>query len=233
MSIRRSTLVFGAGILLAGCGHLLEGVGSLSQEIVYGGTTSTVTSTTVVQELGLVPLSDQAIWVNDGFVIEAGVTQEAVIRGVWGRGDGVDPYVQASRQEVVVALPGIRFPQKVPQLVTHISSQLIFDIQTGTLDVSTSAAFGLWSAVPYTVARSEGQSAMLRVGIKTTTDSIEAGQIVTLQVADGYDLTWSENSYVYELFCRTGLSEEACFAMAESLAPLEAPPRLPGVGTGG
>jgi hypothetical protein len=233
MSINRSAFVFAAGLVLAGCGHLLQDVGDLSQKVVYGGTTSTATSTTVAQELGLVSLSDQVVWVNDALVIQAGVTREEVIHRAWDRGNGADPFIQASRQEVVVALPGIRFPQKVPQQATHISSQLVFDVQTGTLDVATSAAFGFWSAAPYTVARAEGQLAMLRVGVKATSDATEAGQIVALAVADGRDLTWNEGAYVYELFCRTGLSEEACFAIAESLAPLEAPPRLPPADTGG
>ncbi len=225
--------MFLATVLVAGCGNLLQGVGDLSEGIVHGDTTSTVTSTTLSQELGLVPLTDAMVWVNDGLIIEAGLTRDAVIRLVWGRGNSADPYIQASRQEIAAALPGVRFPSKVPQQVTHISSQLVFDLETGTLAVATSAAFGLWSSVPYTVARAEGQVATLRVGIKTTADGTVDNQIVALQVTGGRDLAWSESGYVYELFCRTGISEEACFAIAESLAPMEAPPRLPATTTTG
>src|SRR4030042_1135821 len=60
--------------------------------------------------------------------------------------------------------PGVESPRLGPEKVTHVSSQLVFDVQTGTLDVATAAAFGLWTASPYTVPRTEGQLVGLRVG---------------------------------------------------------------------
>ena len=75
--------------------------------------------------------------------------------------------MQAGRFEIAAALPGVEFPRLVPEKVTHISSQLVFDPLTGTLDVGTSAAFGLWTAEPYTVPRIEGQLVVLRVGLRS------------------------------------------------------------------
>jgi hypothetical protein len=40
-------------------------------------------------------------------------------------------------------------------------------------------------------------------------------------VADGRELAWSFGDYVYQLFCRIGISEESCFAMADSMTSLE------------
>ena len=46
------------------------------------------------------------------------------------------------------------------------------------------------------------------------------GEIYSFQVTDGRELAWSDGPYVYQLFCRTGMSEAACFEMAESTIPL-------------
>jgi hypothetical protein len=161
------------------------------------------------------------VWVNDQYRAEPGLTADAVVRRVWQRGDGVDPYVQAGRDEITTALPAVEFPRLVPEKVTHISSQLVFDVQTGTLDVATAAAFGLWTAEPYTVPRMEGQLAVLRVGLRSALAGQGTEDISTFQVADGRELAWSFGDYVYQLFCRTGISEESCFAIADSMTQLE------------
>ena len=46
-------------------------------------------------------------------------------------------------------------------------------------------------------------------------------EIFSFRVSDGRELTWTHGDYVYELFCRTGISEDACFAMASSTIPLD------------
>lgn len=159
-------------------------------------------------------------WANDGIEVFTGdLEREALISAVWARGDGISPFIQASRREIATALPGIEFPQLVPGPVTHISSQLVYDTQTATLDVSTAAAFGMWVAEPYALPRSEAQLAVLRVGARAAAD-IESGDFLSFQVAEGRELVWTKGDYVYQLFCRTGVTEDACFAIAESTLSL-------------
>jgi len=225
MNRRRLMLVLSlAALAAAGCGDVLEGVGGLSRDFVHSGTTTSLTTTTLIQPGGgmaLTGISDEVAWVNDEFEVATGETADAVVRRVWQRLSGVDPYVQASRFEVAAALPGIEFPSLVPEKVTHISSQLVFDTQTGTLDVATSAAFGLWSAEPYTVPRTEAQLVVLRVGLRSALPDAGSDDISTFQATDGRELAWSEGDYVYQLFCRRGISEESCFAMADALTSLQ------------
>jgi hypothetical protein len=109
----------------------------------------------------------------------------------------------------------------IPAPVTHISSQLVFDTQTALYDVSTAAAFGMWIGEPYDLPRTEAQLAVLRVGLRTVSD-IDTGEFLSFQVADGRELAWTRGEYVYQLFCRTGVTEAACFAMAESMFSLAA-----------
>jgi len=226
MNLRPMSLLLVALVALsaAGCGDVLEGVGDLSRDFVHGDTTTTVGTTTLPQPGGgmaLVGLSKAVIWVNDQYAAGSNLSAEAAARQVWLRGDGIDPYVQAGRDEMVSALPGVEFPRLVPEKVTHISSQLVFDVQTGTLDVATAAAFGLWTAAPYTVPRTEGQLVVLKVGLRSALPGGDQGDISTFQAADGRELAWSFGDYVYQLFCRTGISEESCFAMADSMTSLE------------
>jgi hypothetical protein len=230
MNRRRIVIIALAALAVAGCGDALEGVGDLSRDFIHGGTTTSVTTTTLLQPGGgmaLVGLSAGVIWVNDQFEVVVGEAADAVVHRVWQRSSGVDPYVQASRGEVAAALPGIEFPSLVPENITHISSQLVFDTQTGTLDVATSAAFGLWSAEPYTVPRIEGQMVVLRVGLRSALPDEGSDQISTFQATDGRELAWSQGDYVYQLFCRRGISEESCFAMADALTSLQLLTLLP------
>jgi hypothetical protein len=107
-----------------------------------------------------------------------------------------------------------------------VSSQLLFDQLTGILDASTTAAFGLWIGEPYTLPRTDGQLVVLRVGLKTAADAAE-GEVLSFVVTDGRELAWVDGPYVYQLFCRTGVSEAACFEMAESTIPLSLIVALP------
>jgi len=222
-----------AAVTAAGCGDVFEGVGDMSRDFVHGGSTTSITTTTLPQPGGgmaLTGLSGEVVWVNDEFEVAPGETADTVVRRVWLRSVGVDPYVQASRFEVAAALPGIEFPRMVPEKVTHISSQLVFDTQTGTLDVATSAAFGLWTAEPYTVPRIEGQLVVLRVGLRSALPDEGSGDISTFQASDGRELAWAQGDYVYQLFCRRGISEESCFAMADALSSLQLLSYLPSAG---
>jgi len=219
--MRRMTSLIAAALVLASCGDALGGVGELSHRLVFGSG-STTTTTEVVSDSQLLRLKGitDLVWANDGIDADtSGLGRDELVTTVWGRGDKVDPFVQASRREIAAALPGIEFPQLAPNRVTHVSSQLLFDQLTGILDASTTAAFGLWVGEPYDLPRSDGQLAVLRVGF-TTSDDVVEGEILSFGVTDGRELAWSDGPYMYQLFCRTGMSEAACFEMAESTIPL-------------
>ena len=220
--MRRMTSLIAAALVLASCGDALGGVGELSHRIVFGSG-STTTTTEVVSDSQLLRLKGitDLVWANDGIDADtSGLGRDELVTAVWLlRGDKVNSFVQASRREIAAALPGIEFPQLAPDRVTHVSSQLLFDQLTGILDASTTAAFGLWVGEPYDLPRSDGQLAVLRVGLKTSDDDVE-GEISSIQVTDGRELAWIDGPYVYQLFCRTGMSEAACFEMAESTIPL-------------
>jgi hypothetical protein len=61
---------------------------------------------------------------------------------------------------------------------------------------------------------------VLRVGLRAAGDPAP-GEFFSFQVSEGRELTWTERDYVYQLFCRTGVGEPACFAIAESLFSLQ------------
>jgi hypothetical protein len=222
--------VFLLAALAAGCGDMLEGVGGLSREVVHGNTTTSTTTTTLLQPGGgmaLTGITGDVAWVNDEYRVTPAASADQVIYAVWLRSDGVNPYVQASRAEIAAALPGVEFPRLIPEGVTHVSSQLVFDPLTGTLEVGTAAAFGLWSAEPYTVPRTEAQLVVLRVGLRSALPGESEVGISTFQAADGRELAWASGDYVYQMFCRRGISEESCFAMADALMSLQLLSYLP------
>jgi len=226
--VQRVIRMIAMALLVASCGDALGGVGDLSHRIVYGDETTTTTSLAPAQSqvLRLRGITD-LVWWNDGIDSDTtGLDREPMITAVWLRGDKINPFVQASRREIATALPGIEFPQLAPETVTHVSSQLLYDQLTGILDASTAAAFGLWAGEPYDLPRAEGQLAVLRVGLKTFEDDAE-DEVFSFRVTDGRELTWTEGGYVYQLFCRTGVSEAACFEMAESTIPLSLIVALP------
>jgi hypothetical protein len=142
-----------------------------------------------------------------------------VLIEVWARGRGVTSgFVQAGPDEITLVFPELIFPGSVPLDVLHVSSQLVFD-SSGILDLTTSAAFGLWSTVPYSVGRAAGQVAVLTVGQSIDT-AIADDAITSEVVADGMALTWQHVGFTYELFCRDTLPEAACWEMATSGRPL-------------
>ena len=206
-----------SSLLVAGCGDILEGVGGMSRSIVHGDAEDTTTTTVAPEQpvLRLRGITD-LVWANDGLeAATVGLPAEQLVAAVWARSDQDSGFVQASRHEIAIALPGIEFPQLAPSAVSHVSSQLVFDILSGDLGVSTAAAFGFWVGEPYVLPRAEGQLAVLRVGLRTPAD-IGEGEFFSFQVSDGRELVWAKGSYVYQLFCRTGVTEAACFAIAES-----------------
>lgn len=207
--------------VLAACGEagLLDGVGDRTRDYVQGDPTSTTFIVPVVAgtgDEGLIGASDVQ-WFNDDLPNQMTGTSDQVIRGVWQR-ELNSRFVQSSRSEISIALPGIMFPDLVPETVRWITSQLVYDGTTGALDPDTIAAFGLWTADPY--QSDAARLGVLRVG-KASADLLPArAEIVPIIVPDGISLGWTETGHRYELFCRSDISEELCLDVADSAAPL-------------
>lgn len=208
-------------VVTAACSEQPLGrVGDVSRRIVHGDATTTTTSPLAVDQPVAVQPVDAVVWHNDG--LDEGIAdRDTVVARVWRRGNGVQSFIQASRREVATALPSIRFPGVVPEAVQSITSQLVFEPDTGLLDGETAAAFGMWTTPPYSVGRDAGQLAVLRVGLPHGGD--ETGDIAAFGVAEGLSLGWRGGSYRYELFCRNGVVEAVCWQMAETMIPLPQP----------
>lgn len=209
-------------LTLSGCGETgpFERVGEVSAAWVTAATLPTTTAPPVVAEVGdegLIGASD-IIWANDdiGTAIPAEDPQ-GMIASVWTRQLG-SRFVQASRVEIAIALPTIRFPEAVPEDVSWVTSQLVYDPTLEVLDADTSAAFGFWTVEPYTAE--SGRVAVLRVG--GVPDGIGAAKsdVVPIVVPDGLSLGWTEAGLRYELFCQASIAEAVCNALADSFVPL-------------
>lgn len=218
--MRRTLIVLLAGIVTAGCSNALSGVGDLSERVVHGDRSSTTTTTLAGPVIEIEPVTG-VVWVNEGLDagIGDGVEPDVLVARIWERGGGSSEFVQSSPDEIAAALSGLEFPRLVPTGVTHVSSQLVYDRSTLTLDPSQSAAFGLWSAEPYSIPRGEGQLAVLRVGRNQVPGTPE-NEYSVFRVSDGREVSWVDGAYVYSMFCRTGVSEEACLAVAGSTTTL-------------
>ena len=205
-------------LLAASCGEAgpLDGLGSRSQEAVI---VPVETTTTIVLDAGsgdektAVAASD-VTWYNDVIQRQFEGEPALVINRVWQRKEDDNRFIQASRLEISSALPGIRFPGLIPNDVGWITSQLVYDVSSATLDRDTSAAFGLWAVEPYTVT--DGRVAVLRVGEAPEAQAASAFEIIPDVVDDGLSLSWVTGSYRYELFCRVTLGEDLCWQVAET-----------------
>ncbi len=218
--MKRLISLLAIALLSASCGEagLLDGLGDRSAQIVHGDT-STTTSTTEPDQadapLGSVRASDVG-WYNDGIADPGFAEPGFVIATVWGRGDGVTSVIQASRREIAAALPGIQFPELLPDRVGWITSQLVYDVASGTLGRDTAAQFGLWHLEPYTV--DGGRTALMWVRPATGADTI--GAIIPESTTTGLTLSWVAESFHYQVSCPVELAEEYCWQLAESAMPL-------------
>jgi hypothetical protein len=165
-------------------------------------------------------------WANEDIVNPNMGDRSALIATVFDRREG-DRFIQASRDEIVAALPGVEFPSIAPYGAEWVSSQLVIE-NNGTLSRDPTAAFGIWSAEPYTRSRSVAQMVIIRVVIdpETAAEIAEAGEDVScarfadratnvcetlnldgrqvwkLLGSGGITLIWFSGEYRYELFGR-------------------------------
>jgi hypothetical protein len=198
---------------------MMDGLGSRSHDYVEGSTTTTsfTADTAPVASAADVVAVETVGWFNQGIEGESVGEPTFVIASVWNRRDEEGRFIQASPAEIDIALPGVEFPSLVPDSADWITSQLVYDVASATLDVEVSAAFGLWSVRPY--SDDEGRLAVLRVG-QATTEAEGGSGIISSAVADGLNLMWSSGLYRYELFCRSPVAETQCWEMVESTVPL-------------
>ncbi|MBA2336597.1 MAG: hypothetical protein H0V96_02365 [Acidimicrobiia bacterium] len=221
---RRFAPVIVVVLTLAGCGGgggLLDTLGERSHEYVEGTTTIAPPTTAPVAStggVGLKSIGEGVAWYNDGIGGSNSNEVAVVISAVWRRGDGENRFIQATAREISVALPGVQFLSRLPGNSTSITSQLVYDTASATLDVGVSAAFGVWAGTPYEVA--EDRLVVLRIGqdVSIAADTDRA----VVEVDDGVNLIWSDGLYQYELFCAQLLTERQCHRIAGSFRPLEA-----------
>jgi hypothetical protein len=218
--VKRIALIALLALVVASCSDdgLFSGLGDRSQVIVHGDastTTTTVAAIRVDTPLGSVRASD-IVWYNDELAEQGVGTIGEVTAAVWRRGDGVTSVIQASRDEIAVALPGLQFPEHLPDAVGWVTSQLVFDVASGTLGRDNSAQFGLWYLEPYSA--DGGRTALMRVRPATSSDTI--GPIVPEATIEGLNLSWVAESFHYQVVCPPELVEDYCWQMAESAMPL-------------
>lgn len=221
--VKRTTMsvVVAVAVLAAGCGEagILDGVGERTRSAVVGNTTTTMPPATVAAgevDEALVSATD-VLWFNDELGEPSSTEPDVVIAAVWSR-QGNSRFVQSSRSEISLALPALGFPSLVPEQVQWVTSQLVYNQTSGTLDPDTSAAFGLWSAEPYTT--NTAQLGVLRVGRASVDTPSARSELTIVAVPDGVSVGWAESGLRYELFCRTEVSEDLCIETVESSVPL-------------
>ncbi len=213
--------VISTALALSGCGSegLLDGLGERTAARVVGST-----STTFADKVERASLSDETgvinatavTWYNDNIVDEAVGLPAYTIAQVWERGHEAGRYIQSSRVEISVALPGVAFPSRIPDEVEWVTSQLVYLEDVAALDSGTSAAFGLWESDPY--SSDDGRVGVLRIGLDR--GDVSLGDVQSEIVTSGLSLIWSDGRYRYELFCRVQLPEETCRSMVDSTLPL-------------
>jgi hypothetical protein len=232
--------------LVAACGaDPLGHVGEGSSEWIGAPTVTTAELSTVNgPSLAAVAAED---WYNSDLAPVAGATAAEIISAVYARAKPADAYVQATPEEIALALPGVVFPALLPPEVRYITSQLVYDLTRVTLASDQVAAFGLWTVEPYTRSRSVGQQGVLTVvpdaeglaafasGTADTSCSRfidREAECSVRQVGDrpaweltdplGTTLVWYGEAYRYELFLRQGVNAALAVDMAESAKPLAA-----------
>lgn len=217
---RFAVFVAAIGLVVAACGEegVFDGLGDRAQKAVVGSTTTTIAPDDGVDpgEEAVFISATVPVWYNDGIPDQAIGLPEYTIREVWDRGHDSGRFIQSSRAEIAVALPGIQFPSRVPGEVSWVTSQLVYLEDVANLDAGTSAAFGLWELEPY--SSDEGRVAKLTVG--ATRGDLAPGEVEQEVLTVGLTLRWSDGRYRYELFCRASLPEAQCRELVRTMIPL-------------
>lgn len=243
MRSKRSLAVAAAALVLAGCGGSpLGSLGLKSSDWINEPTVPTTVA--VVTTTPTVVSAETLLWANDEIVTENLDDAEAVLEQVFARRQG-DRFIQASRSEIAAVLDGVAFPDLAPAGAEWVSSQLVIDNDVTVAD-DPSAAFGIWSAEPYSRSRSVAQMAVLKVAtdMETATQlasgevaptcglfsdrTTEQCEVVTvgsrptwiLSGSSGSTLIWFEGPYRYELFGRTFVPIGILREMSDDMVPL-------------
>ena len=228
-------------MVVAACGDTpLGSIGQRSSEWINEPevTTTSAVVVTVPVAVGV----EKLLWSNDEIVTQNLFDPVQLISEVFARREG-DRFIQASRAEVSTMLPEVHFPARVPYGAEWVTSQLVIE-NSGQLSDDPSAAFGIWSAEPYSRSRSVAQIAILRVANdkETATEITQSGEdpscarfadpttnsceifnvsdrtVWSLTSNQGITLVWFEGDYRYEMFGRPYVPFEALLGMtAESV----------------
>jgi hypothetical protein len=230
-------------MVVAVCGDSpLESVGQRSSGWINE---PVVTTTTAVVVTAPVAVGVQTLsWSNDAIVTQNLFDPVLLVSEVFSRREG-DRFIQASRAEISTMLPGVQFPARVPFGAEWVTSQLVIN-NSGELSDDPSAAFGIWSAEPYTRSRSVAQIAILRVANdkETATEIAQSGEepscarfadrttnscevfdianrtVWSLTSNQGTTLVWFDETFRYEMFGRPFVPFEALIGMTAESVPL-------------
>jgi len=235
-------LLLACAMVSACSGDPLQSVGLRSSEWIneptVPSTVPVITTTPTIVAAGMLS------WSNDQIPLGDLADPDAVLAQVFARREG-DRFIQASRFEIAAVLPDVGFPAIAPQGAEWVTSQLVFD-NDGALADNPTAAFGIWSAEPYTRSRTVAQMAIFTVArdeatatdiasgavepscaqfSDRTTDSCEvvtgqAGPIWLLGGGGGTTLVWFEGTYRYELFGRSFVPLDILEDMSADMSPL-------------
>ncbi len=203
-------------LLAAGCSdHALGRLGRTSDWLEQVKPTAVTSVATT-----LPPLIDTDLvgWWNLELGGSATEDSATVVARVYERGGSSTRFIQASPFEVAAALPGIRFPSKLPVDVESVTSQLVYAPRSASLSPEEPAVFGLWSTEPYSRSRSVGQRGVLEVHpvgeepscarlsdtetVSCTADFVGDLPVWRLVDARGATWVWVEGEFRYELFLR-------------------------------
>ena len=230
-------------VVVSACGGApLDSIGRRSSDWI--NEPEVVTTTGVPTTVPDLVRSRGLTWSNDDIVNPFLDDLEVLVATVFARREG-DRFIQASAAEIAAALPDVSFPAFVPYGAEWVSSQLVIE-NSGELSEEPSAAFGIWSAEPYTRSRSVAQMAVLQVALDRETSAelelpdaevscarfadraTEQCAIVTVGDRDLWRLTsnsgttivWFDSPYRYELYGRTFVSPLILEQVAAKSVPL-------------
>ena len=228
--------VIAISMLAAACGDTpLQSVGQRSSQWI--NEPEVTTTAAVVVTVPVVVSVQKLLWSNDAIVTQNLFDPVLLVSEVFARREG-DRFIQASRAEISTMLPEVHFPARVPFGAEWVTSQLVIN-NSGELSDDPSAAFGIWSAEPYSRSRSVAQIAILRVANdkETATEIAQSGEdpscarfadpntnsceifnvsdrtVWSLTSNQGTTLVWFDQAYRYELFGRPFVPFEALIGM--------------------